>query len=315
MSERLSIEGLRFRLPAGWVPERMEKLKDGLSIEIHDAEGAPRMLVKMSPIAGNLDSQRALKNLEKRLKVSLDTRPAVSGFRSRLRRFEAPVAFTYRDKDGTGYGFIAARKHRQEAILAVVLAGTDAETAVSALTSVAEQPYEEDQHWEVQSLAIGLPSAYHFASYRYDRRGYMRLVLADARREVALERISGAQALLAQMGSLSAAWVRFAQKDIGRYDLVKTREFEKPHPGLYYRRDTTGILKRLKAGIRARVPLGGAYFLEGFLWHCRESNRIVGARCAARTPEDAAFAAELFQRVLCCRATGLRPAGTPDRSK
>ena len=38
-SERIGIEGMHFRLPEGWAATKIEKLKDGLTLEVSDDQG------------------------------------------------------------------------------------------------------------------------------------------------------------------------------------------------------------------------------------------------------------------------------------
>lgn len=311
-SERIGVEGMHFLLPNGWLPARMEKLKDSLTLEVEDERGALRVIAKTSHVGDKaVNAAKALKGLRRRLgrKAAFDTKPSVPGLRKRLKRLENATAFSFKEPGGhSGCGFIAKRKERGDAILVVAFQQDDADFshAVEALTSFSEDRYEDDQVWEFQNLRLSLPSAFHFASYKYDRRGYMRVVVKDARAELALERFSGAEMLLASKGNLSKVWLEAAKKDIGRFDLFKERETHHPHAGIFFRRDTeSGVFKRAKAGLRAMVPFGKPYFLAGYMWHCEESNRIIGLKSAGRKPEDARLAEKFLDRVACCSKTGL----------
>ena len=311
-SEQVGIEGMHFQLQEGWLPARIEKLKDSLTLEVEDERGALRMIVKTSHVGDKaVNTSKALKGLRRRLgkKAEFNTKPGVAGLSKRLKRFEGFTPFSFREPGGhAGCGFLAKRKERGEALLAVGFQHDDPDLtkAVSVLTSFNEDRYDDDQVWEFQGLRISLPSSFHFASYKYDRRGYMRLVLKDARAELALERFSGAEMILAGKGNLSHMWLEAAKKDIGRFDLFKEREINYPHHGISFRRDTeSGIFKRGKAALRALLPFGKAYFLAGFLWHCEESNRIIGLKAAGRKPDQARLAEKFLDRVACCAKTGL----------
>lgn len=305
----LGIEGMHFDLAGGWLPARMQSLKDGLTIEVHDAAGAVRMLVKTAPTArGALDVEKALKTLGKRLGkgLELDRKPNIPGFRKRLKHLPGLAVFSFRGPDRlAGCGMLAERKTRKEALMCLGFQHTDPDfrSVANAIASFSEDAYDAEQVWEVQGLRLALPAAFHFAGYLYDRRGYMRLVLRDARAELVLERFSGAAMLLAQHGNLARLWLEAAKKETLRFELIKEREISQPHAGFFFRRDTTSSRpKRLKAALRAALPIGRPYFAAGFMWHCEASNRIISLKAAGKRPQDAGIVEQFVDKVTCCDA-------------
>lgn len=308
--ERIGIEGMHFEVPEGWAAKKIEKLKDGLTLEVTDDQGAIRLIVKSSPLKkGSINPDKVLKGLKKRLgkKAELNTNPKMAGLRKPLKRFPDLTVFSFTEPAGLeGCGFVAQRNERKDAVLAVAFKHQDKDfnTVTRVLTSLSEDAYNDDQIWEFQGLSISLPSAFHFSSYKYDKRGYMRLVVSDARAEMALERFSGATVLLAQMKSLSRIWVEASRKDIATFELIKEREIETPHHGIYFHRDTqSSLIRRVKAFLRRIAPFGKPYFLAGYLWNCDQSNRIIGLKTAGRKPQDAALVEDLIHRVSCCSKT------------
>ena len=311
----LGWQGFLMRIPAEWNPGRITGGFHSGSIRLDDTE-----MVRMElewrgdreDVAISSTVDRFVEELEKQIQRKSGPlevhRPfAMPGTRGRLSGDDQETIFW--ETDFRVYAL--ARRFRKSKRLAFIrIIGKLKEdilgVARDILLSLEDQDPEVPGIWALYDLLCHIPQGFDLDTSTL-RSGHIQLRFLDGETTLQVDRLSMAGVLLRER-SLQDWFEDFYDKLLRDLDFHIEPFSGQRHPGIRLE----GRPKSRLRGFLSPLPFLYAkkrFFLEGWAWHCPESNKIFAALTVYKREGEAAPLEEVCREVVC------HPSKSPDQSR